>query len=95
MEERNHLIGLYKYRETRNRMGGNSDNNRPRACKECNAWGKGLVGESGYCNHCTRVLRLNHNPEECEHCLEGYVDITLLADGGVHKKVLHVARHQI
>jgi hypothetical protein len=56
-------------------------------CRSCGGWGKGLVLQSSYCRHCTRILNLNHNPSECEYCLDGFYDISPSFDGGVHKKI--------
>ncbi|CAK7339900.1 unnamed protein product [Dovyalis caffra] len=43
-----------------NASGWNQDNrlSEPKKCLECGGWGVGVVQAWGYCNHCTRVLKL-------------------------------------
>lgn len=45
----------------------NQKNNSMIKCKLCGGWGKDLVKENGYCNHCNRIKE-NKKPNEQIKC---------------------------
>ncbi|TYZ57411.1 hypothetical protein PybrP1_005996 [[Pythium] brassicae (nom. inval.)] len=59
-------------------------------CIECGGWGLGLItNPQKICAHCARKTKAFFDPDANDFCaLQGFVDISPAADGGVLKKVL-------
>ncbi|OQR91632.1 hypothetical protein ACHHYP_04519 [Achlya hypogyna] len=58
-------------------------------CKVCGGWGVDLVTNvERICAHCARETKAFFDPDTCEFCQDGYVDISPKADGGVLKKIV-------
>ncbi|KDO24233.1 hypothetical protein SPRG_09869 [Saprolegnia parasitica CBS 223.65] len=58
-------------------------------CTVCGGWGVGLVTNvERICAHCARAQKTFFDPDTCDFCRDGYIDISPKADGGVLKKIL-------